>query len=108
MVLIPKGNREFIGIGLVEVLWKLLSGVINWQIGVEVQFNNIIHGFQAGQGTCTNSLKDKLIQHLTAMREEVLYEVLLDLWKAYDSLDRERCMEIIAENVVSPQTERIL
>ena len=28
-------------------------------------------------------LEDKLLQKLTLMREEVLYKVLIDLWKAY-------------------------
>ena len=29
VVLLPKGNGDFRGIGLVEVLWKAVSGVIN-------------------------------------------------------------------------------
>ena len=36
MVLIPKGNEDFRGFGLVDMLWKVLSGVINWHIGEAV------------------------------------------------------------------------
>ena len=36
LVLVDKWNRDFIGIGLVEILWKSLSGVINWWIGAAV------------------------------------------------------------------------
>ena len=32
----------------------------------------------------------KLLQQLAALREEVLYRILLDLHKAYDALDRSR------------------
>ena len=37
------------------------------------------------------------------MRKEVLYEILLDINKAYDSLDRDRCINIVAAYVVGPQ-----
>ena len=53
VVLIPKGNGEFRGIGLVEFLWKLLLGVINRQIGATVQFHDVFHGFWEDWGTGT-------------------------------------------------------
>ena len=56
----------------------------------------------------TASLETKLLQQLTDMREEVLYKVFLNLRKAYDELDRERCMEILVGYGVGPRTERIL
>ena len=59
MVLIPKGNREFIGIGLIEVLCKALLGVINRRIGEAVQFNDVLHGLLVGQGAGTASLEAK-------------------------------------------------
>ena len=37
------------------------------------------------------------------MREEVLHEILLDLHKAYDDLDRSRCLEILEGYVVGPR-----
>ena len=73
MVLIPKGIGEFRDIGLVEVLWKSLLGVINCHIGETLQFHDVLHGFWAGRGTGTASLKAKLLQKLIPMREEVLY-----------------------------------
>ena len=72
MVLIPKGNREFRGIGIVEVLWNVLLGVIDQQVEVAVQFHDVIHGFWAGRVTGTASLKAKLIQQMSEIREEVL------------------------------------
>ena len=56
----------------------------------------------------TTSLKAKFLQHLMARREEILYEVFLDLRKAYAALDRERCMEILVGYGVGPRIERII
>ena len=63
--------------------------MINWQIRAAVQFHDVIYGFQAVWGTRNTSLKSKLLQKLTATREEVLYETPLELQKAYVALDRE-------------------
>ena len=43
---------------------------------VAIQFHDTIHGFCTGRGTGTDPLKAKLIQQLTAMKEEVLYDIL--------------------------------
>ena len=51
--------------------------------------------FRAGCGTTTTTLKSKLLQHLAALRDDVLYMIFLDLNKAYDALDRSRCLDIL-------------
>ena len=107
MVLIHKVNEEFKVIGIVAVLWKALSGEINMRIGVEVQFRDVLHGFWSGRGTGTTSLESKLLHQLTAIMDEVLYEVFLGLHKANDALDRESCMDFLIEYEVGPCTESI-
>ena len=42
------------------------------------------------------------------MRDEVLYEVFLDLKRAYDALDWERCLEILVAYGVGTRKERLL
>ena len=42
------------------------------------------------------------------MREEVLCVIFLDLHKAYDALDRSRCLEILEGYGVGPQARRLL
>ena len=42
------------------------------------------------------------------MREEVLYVIFLDLTKAYDALDRSRCLEILEGYGVGPNARRLL
>ena len=62
---------------MVEVLWKMVSGIINRRVGTEVRFHGVLHGLRAGRGTRPNSLKAKLTQKLMAMREDVIYEIFL-------------------------------
>ena len=42
------------------------------------------------------------------MREEVLYVIFLDLTKAYDALDRSRCLVILEGYGVGPSARRLL
>ena len=91
-----------------EVLWKAFFGVINFWIGAAVQFNNVLHGFREGQGMVTASLEAKLLQKLTTMKEKVVYEVFLKICKAYDALDRDRCLYILMGYGVSPQIKKII
>ena len=49
VVFIPKGNRNFRGIGLVEVILKAVSGVANFLIGAAVDFHNTLHRFRSGR-----------------------------------------------------------
>ena len=108
MVLIPKRNGKFRGIGLAKVLWKAFPRVINRRIGAAVQLHDTMHGFRTGRGAGIASLKNKLPHKLTKIREEVLYKVFLDLHKAYDALNRESCMDILLVYGVGPRMKIIL
>ena len=43
------GNCDFGGIGVVEVLWKTMTVVINRHIGAVFQFHGVPHGLRAGR-----------------------------------------------------------
>ena len=91
VVLIPKGTSgDFRGIGLAEVLWKTVTSLLNRRLTAEIIFHDVLHGFRSGRGIGNASLEAKLLQHITSMREAVLFEVFLDLEKAYNDLDRDR------------------
>ena len=78
VVMIPKGgSTNFIGIGLVEVLWKEISGIINIRILSSIQLYDALHGFNAGRGTGTATLEANISQQLISMREMVLHSILL-------------------------------
>ena len=56
----------------------------------------------------TTALEANLLQHITVMRESVLFEVFLYLWKPYDSLDWDRALELLAAYGVGPRAVRLL
>ena len=92
VVLIPKGKKEYRGIELVEVTWKVVKVILHRQLTTAITFHDALHRFREGRGTGTATLEAKLLQQLAAMREEVLYVIFLDLTKVYDALDRSRSL----------------
>ena len=53
VVLISKGKRDYHGIGLMEVMWKVLAAILNRRITASITFNEFLHGFRAGCGMGT-------------------------------------------------------
>ena len=68
VVLIPKGKNDYRGIGLVEVMWKVVAVIINRRFTSSITYHDVLHGFRAGRGTGTATLEAKLIQQLASMR----------------------------------------
>ena len=64
VVPLPNEKKNYIGIGLVEVIWKLLAEILNFLLTASIAFQNFPHGFRAGRGTSTATLKAKLLQQL--------------------------------------------
>ena len=95
VVLIPKGMKEYQGIGLVEVMWKVVAEILNRRFTSSIAYHDFLHGLRAGSGTGTVTLEAKLLHQIAAFREEVLYGIFLDLHKAYVALDRSRCLVIL-------------
>ena len=108
VVLIPKGVKEYRGIGLVEVMWKFVAAILHSRLTTAITYHDFLHGFRAGRGTGTATLEAKLLQELAAMREEVLYVIFLDLTKAYDALERSRSLDILEGYGVGPLARRLL
>ena len=105
VVLIPKGaSRDFRGFGLVELLWKSFTSLLNRQLASSIKFHDALHRFRAVQGAGTATLKAKLLQQIMAIREALLFKVLLDLHNSYDALYKDRCLEIFAAYGVGPRT----
>ena len=95
VVLIPNGGKDYRGIGLIELMWKVVAEILNQRLTASITFHELLDGFRAGRGTDTATLTAKLLQQLAALREEILCVIFLDLHKAYDSLGRYRCLEIL-------------
>ena len=79
-----------------EALRKTVTGRLNWRLMTARGFHNTPHVFRAVWGIGTASIESKMLQHLTQMGEEVLYEIFLELQKLYDALDRDGCLDILS------------
>ena len=90
VVLLPKGGKYYRGIGLVEVVWKSETVILNCRFNASITYHDSLHSLWAGRGTGTADLKVKLLQQVTSMREEVLHKIFLDPYNLYDVLDRSR------------------
>ena len=82
--------------------------ILNRRLTTVISFNGILHGFRAVWGTGTAALEDNILRQLTDMKDTVLFKVFLDLRKAYDALDREIVIDVLAAYRVGPRTVRLL
>ena len=57
--MITKGNTDTQGIGLLEMIWKVVEAIINTRLQTSIQFHNILHGLHAGRvmGMATMEIK---------------------------------------------------
>ena len=51
VVLVTKGKIDYRGIGLVEVMWKLVAEILNFRITASITYHDFLHGFRTGRGT---------------------------------------------------------
>ena len=108
MVMIPKGRQEYRGIGLVELMWKVVAAILHRRLTASITYHDFLHVFWAGRSTGNATLDANLLQQLAAMREEVLYVISIDLHKAYYALDRSRFLEILEGYGMGPRSCRLL
>jgi len=101
-VLIPKGSGEYRyrGIGLLDPLWKVIECLIDARLNaIQFHVHDCLHGFvrKRGCGTGTAVLEAKLVQQLSylRLRQAPMFGVFIDLEKAYDAMDRDRCIQIL-------------
>ena len=109
LILIPKSNPgEFRGIALLEIIYKLVSSLINSRIQSAVTLDDALHGFRPHRGTGTAIMETKLLMQLHCRLDRPLFMVFIDLKKAYDTLDRKEAMRILEGYGVGPNLRRII
>ena len=67
VVLIPKGKKDYRGIGLVEVVWKVVAEILNRRFTSSITYHDALHGFRAGRGMGTTTLEANMLQKLADM-----------------------------------------
>ena len=87
MVLIPKGATNTRNIGLIDTLWEVLEALVDTCLCASLQLYGVLHGFRDRRGTVTDIMELKLAQELYIIDQYPLFLVLLELIKAYDTVD---------------------
>ena len=106
-VLIPKGGGDYRGICLFELIWKVIKRVIDQRLKAIALHNNL-HGCCNGWGTGTTVIEAKLTQQLAYIEHAPFYGVFIDLKKAFDTMDRERCLLILEGHCAGPNMRRLI
>ena len=102
MVLITEGTWEYRGIRLVETIWKVCTSILNIRLQSSIVLHDVLHGFGQGRGTVTAIIEAKLEQELAGIVHETVFQVFIDVRKAFNSLDRGICMKIVCEYGLGP------
>ena len=108
MVLISKSRGGYRGIEIVEVIWKVCALIVNNKLRNAINLKDTLNGFIKGRGVGTAIMEAKLVQQLAEIVHEPILQVFIDMRKAYDSLDRGRCMEIIRGYGLGPKLQRLI
>jgi hypothetical protein len=106
-VLIPKGGGGYRGISLLEPIWKVIKRVIDKWLEA-IALHNSLHDCHNGRGTGTAVIEAKLWQQLAHIEQAPFYGVFIDLKKALDVMDRERCLLILEGHGAGPNMRRII
>jgi hypothetical protein len=91
----PKGGGDYCGIGLLNPMWKAMEKIMVARLSV-IKLHDSLHGGLPRRGTGTAIMEAKLNQQLAWVDQEPLYQIYLDLRKAYDALDWGQCLKILA------------
>ena len=84
MVLIPKGKGEYRGIGLVDTIWKVCTSIVNSRLQSSIVLHEVLHSFVQGRDTGTVIIEATLDQQLAGIFHKPLFQVSVDVRKAYD------------------------
>ena len=85
-----------------EPIWKVVEIIMDKRLHV-IEFHDALHGSVFKRGTGTAIIEAKLAQQYAYRNQTPFYEIFIDLRKAFDTVDRDRCLEILQEYGVGPK-----
>ena len=82
--------------------------VLNTRLKKGVDLHNELNRFWEVRGTGMETLEANLAHQLDVLYHEPLFQVFLYVRKAYDSLEREMCMDILKGYGMVPKMARLI
>ena len=79
-----------------------MEAMIDAHLRSSIQFHDVLHGFHAGRGTGTATMELKQFQGPIRVNQYPLLLVLLDLRKAYNTVDFVCLIRILEDYVAVP------
>ena len=70
LFIIPKDSTDTWRIGMLEVMWKVVEGLIYNHVKAAVKFHYVLHGFHAGRGAATAIMELKIAQDLESVYQD--------------------------------------
>jgi hypothetical protein len=107
VVLLLKGGGDYQGIGLLEPIWKVVEGIMDWQLNA-LPLHEALHWYCNRGSMQTTILKAKMAWQLAHLKQEPFYGVFLDLKKVFDAMDRERCFLTLEGYGTGPNKVRLI
>ena len=92
LVLIPKVTTNTGGIRMIEILYKVVESLIETHLCASLHLHDVLHRFRSGRGEEADIMEFKISQELASIYQDPLFLVLLDLRKAYDTVDQEQLL----------------
>ncbi len=90
-----------------EPIRKCIERVIDHRLNA-IELHDSLHGCRDGRGTGTAIIEAKLAQQLSYLELKPFYGVFLDLRKAFDAMDRERCILLLEGYGAGPLLVRLV
>ena len=87
LVLIPKGNTDTQGTGILGSRWKVVEVIIYTHLVASVRLHGVLHGFHTGRGTETATLEIKMEHELDSIDQDIIFLVFLDIQNVYNTVD---------------------
>ena len=91
-----------------EALYKLCSSVINRRIVWNADWHDGVHGFRRRRGCTMAIIKAKFLAEKARSEGKLLYQVFLDLTKAYNTVARDCLFLLLEDYGLGPRWRAVL
>ena len=95
LVLLPKINADTQGIGLLELLWKVVEAIIDTRNTAAVTLQDVLNGFRSCRGIGVAIMDLRMPQDLVSINQDPLLLVFLYICKLYNTLERGRLLQTL-------------